>query len=581
MSDVVRPVKRGSSGSSGYPMAGVRRYLLILRGDTSTRIELGAGEFRVGGAGAEIELDGLKTTLALLRATRRQVTLVPFSADSRLLLNGCQLEQPRVLTSGDTLTIAHTTIVYQSSTPVTPSHQLRDEAGFLACLNTELERARRGMRSLPILIAEIGQVEWSQVPEALRDRFRVSDTLARGHGERLMVVMPEADTDIAPVAGQRILDTFVDANVRVGLAICPGDGVTADALLSSARAALEHAAPREMGIASEAYEVSSVAGHEIVVADPAMARVYELMRRVARSDLSVLITGETGTGKEVAAQVIHDSSPRSSQAFVAFNCAAIPDELLESELFGHARGAFTGAVTAKVGRIEMADRGTLFLDEVAELSPAAQAKLLRVLETHTVVRVGDIRPRAVDIRVVAATNHDVERAVAEGKFRKDLYFRLGGATLWLPPLRDRPRELSILARRYLAAACAKIGREPMSISVAAMYLLADHPWPGNIRELRNLMTFVASTATSSQVTPGDIRPRLSQGQLLSPPQKTVQATTTFRPLGEEVRELEIERICAAMAHTGGNQTRAAKLLSVPLRTFVNKLKRYGIVRDRH
>ncbi|MGB1017219.1 MAG: sigma 54-interacting transcriptional regulator, partial [Nannocystaceae bacterium] len=250
-------------------------------------------------------------------------------------------------------------------------------------------------------------------------------------------------------------------------------------------------------------------------------------------------------------------------------------ELLESELFGHARGAFTGAVATKPGRIEHADGGTLFLDEVAELSPTAQAKLLRVLETHSVVRLGDVRPKAVDIRIVAATNVNIDEAVSEGKFRKDLYFRLGGATLWLPPLRDRPRDLLILARKFLATACAKIGREQMLLTDAAMYHLAFHDWPGNIRELRNLMTFIATTAVSECVESSDIHVRLQQG-LRSVVDTTRSIPVNFRPLSEEVRELEVERMSAALAQTGGNQTQAAKLLSVPLRTFVNKLKRYGL-----
>ncbi len=581
MSDVVRPVKRSSRGSSGYPMAGDSRYLLILQGETSTRAELGIGEFRIGGPGAELELDGENTPLAILRVTQHRVTFHPLRQDVRLRINSRNVQTKRVLTSGDTVTFADTTIVFQSSTPAIPTHELLDEARFLACLNTELERARRSWRALPVLLAEIGpSPDWQIVPELLRGRFRVSDILGRVHGDRLMVLMPEAGPEIAPVAAERILDTFDARSVRVGLAICPGDGITADALLASARAALDAVAPRCVGLASQTFESMTAGTHQVVVADPAMTRVYELMRRVARSDLSVLITGETGTGKDVAASVIHNFSPRKQQAFVAFSCAAIPDELLESELFGHARGAFTGAVSVKAGRIEMADGGTLFLDEVAELSPAAQAKLLRVLETHSVIRVGDVHPRAVDIRVVAATNLDVDRAVADGSFRRDLYYRLGGATLWLPPLRDRPRDLSILARRFLQAACAKIGRDCMNIGDAAMYLLATHSWPGNVRELRNLMTFVATTASTTTVEPQHIQARLFQGQQLQVGKIHVNTQQVFRPLVDEVRELEIERITAAMAHTGGNQTRAAKLLSVPLRTFVNKLKRYGIARDR-
>jgi len=557
-------------------MAGVTRYLLVLDGETSSRIELHAGEFRVGGPGADLQVADIDESVAVLRSSQRRVTLVVAkSCGAKLRINGHGARNSQVLTSGDTLTLAHTTIVFQSSTPASPPHQILDEASFLGCLNTELERARRCERALPILLAQFETIpDWPTVPDTLADRFRVSDILARGPGNQLMVLMPEAGPEIAPIAAQRILDAF-SCPARVGLAVCPADGVSADALLASARAAVAAVPMGQVGVASETYEAFTAGEHNVVVADPAMLRVYDLMRRVARSDLSVLITGETGTGKEVAAFLIHAFSPREKRTFVAFNCAAIPDELLESELFGHARGAFTGAVATKPGRIEHADGGTLFLDEVADLSPAAQAKLLRVLETHSVVRLGDVRPKAVDIRIVAATNQNIDEAVSEGKFRKDLYFRLGGATLWLPPLRDRPRDLLILARKFLATACAKIGREQMLLKDAAMYQLAFHDWPGNIRELRNLMTFIATTAATEYVEPGDIHARLQQG-LRSVVDTPSAGPVSFRPLSEEVRELEVERMSAALAHTGGNQTQAAKLLSVPLRTFVNKLKRYGL-----
>jgi two-component system, NtrC family, response regulator AtoC len=237
-------------------------------------------------------------------------------------------------------------------------------------------------------------------------------------------------------------------------------------------------------------------GHRIQIADPAMQRLYELARRLARSTLPVLVLGETGAGKELAAAVVHAGSPRAAGPFVSVNCAAIPESLAESELFGHARGAFSGAVVAKGGRLEAAHGGTLFLDEIGELSPSIQAKLLRALESGEVHRVGEVTPRRVDLRLVAATHRDLEADVEAGRFRRDLFFRLGAARLVLPPLRDRPRDLACLAARFLEDEC---GERRMSWSVAAAQALFQHGWPGNVRELRHAVQYAVSAAPDDAV----------------------------------------------------------------------------------
>src|SRR5262249_34590819 len=205
-----------------------------------------------------------------------------------------------------------------------------------------------------------------------------------------------------------------------------------------------------------------------------------------------LITGETGSGKELVATAIHTLSQRGGRPLISLNCAALHDTLVESELFGYEKGAFAGAKAAKAGLIESASGSTLFLDEVGELAPALQTKLLRVLESNRVTRVGDVREREVDIRFVAATNRDLEADVTEGRFRRDLFFRLSAATLHLPPLRERPRELALLATAFLDDACRHAGRTAMRISDEAMAVLLAHSWPGNVRELKNLMQYVAA-----------------------------------------------------------------------------------------
>jgi transcriptional regulator with GAF, ATPase, and Fis domain len=331
-----------------------------------------------------------------------------------------------------------------------------------------------------------------------------------------------------------------------------------------------------------------------------MQRIYELIKRLARSTLPILIQGETGVGKELAAAAVHAYSMRAGGPFVSINCAAIPEHLAESELFGHERGAFTGAVTAKPGQLEVASHGTVFLDEIGELPLAVQAKLLRVLETGELQRVGDLKQRAADIRIVAATNRDLAAEVEAGRFRRDLFFRLCAAQVVLPPLRDRPRDLALLANRMFDAACRRLHRRPLALTVAATQALFLHRWPGNVRELKNAMDYAAAAVPDTTVEvdvhhlPPAVAAAARAAELSAPepapgapltagpaqpsaaPEPTGDASRTFRPIEDEIRELERTRMIEALAATGGVQNRAAELIQMPLRTFVTKLKRYAI-----
>jgi transcriptional regulator with GAF, ATPase, and Fis domain len=293
--------------------------------------------------------------------------------------------------------------------------------------------------------------------------------------------------------------------------------------------------------------------------------------------LPVLILGESGVGKENAAYAVHHGSMRKGP-FVPVNCAALPESLVESELFGHDKGAFTGAVTAKVGLFESGAGGTVFLDEIGELPLSVQAKLLRVLETKSVMRVGETRERPIDVRIVAATNRAIDEEVAAGRFRQDLMFRIGGATVLLPPLRDRRSEIPVLARAFLAAACVKNGRAPMSFARDAMQVLLTYSWPGNVRELRNTIDYVAAVAPDESVERADLPERLG-GEPSVPVDvtiPTVDPTTPFRAIADELRELESRRMREALAAAGGVKRRAAALIEMPIRTFNFKLRQYKL-----
>jgi transcriptional regulator with GAF, ATPase, and Fis domain len=312
----------------------------------------------------------------------------------------------------------------------------------------------------------------------------------------------------------------------------------------------------------------------------------------------VLVCGETGAGKELAARAVHQWSARKARPLVAFNCAALTETLVESELFGHEKGAFSGAVAAKPGLLEAASGSTVFLDEIGEMSPTTQAKLLRVLETKRVIRVGDVREREIDIRLVAATNRNLAEEVRAGRFRQDLFFRLGAATLWLPPLRDRKRELAILAQTFLADACKQANRAPMTISDDAMQCLATYEWPGNVRELKNVMDYVAAAFTEPALQAWHLSRSLSgpageeEEEATHAPKRARTSTpvsipilpmdtttpTKFRPIEDEIKDLERRRMIEALAAAGGNQTRAADLIAMPLRTFQAKLRFYDIPR---
>ncbi|MGD9252566.1 MAG: sigma-54 dependent transcriptional regulator [Holophagae bacterium] len=309
----------------------------------------------------------------------------------------------------------------------------------------------------------------------------------------------------------------------------------------------------------------------IVGHSPAMEELIDRLKVVAPTRSTVLIVGESGTGKELAANALHENSTRAAGPFVAINCGAIPGEILESELFGHEKGAFTGAHQRRIGLIERASGGTLFLDEISELSTDLQVKLLRVLEERSIVRVGDSTQIPVDFRLVAATNRNLEKWVSEGRFRQDLFYRLKVVTLTIPPLRDRREDIPLFAQHFLETFNSELDRQVRGVHPAVLNALKRHSWPGNVRELRNLFETMVLFSRSDEIVledlPADYRSTVDDVRPIE--------SAVWQP--RSMAEIEREAILRTVDHTGGHRAKAAELLGIGLRTLQRKLKEYGVI----
>jgi transcriptional regulator with GAF, ATPase, and Fis domain len=385
--------------------------------------------------------------------------------------------------------------------------------------------------------------------------------------------------DLGSTNGTRVHDRWLGA--RESIAVAPGDVIEIGAVILVLQRRLGAAKP----IAAATAAIAE-AGEPIVI-DPAMRALYRVAERVAAGNIPVLILGETGSGKELVAERIERLSPRHGKPFLRLNCAALSEHLLESELFGHTRGAFTGAIQAKTGLLASASGGTVFLDELGELPLAIQAKLLRVLEDGHVRPVGALRPMPVDVRFIAATNRDLDAEVAAGRFREDLYFRVAAMPLVVPPLRERPSEIEPLAAAFLRRAAERSGRDVPALSEAARAVLAQHRFPGNVRELRLMMERAVLLCPGATIEPEHLSlPRLGGGSApLAPAPALGASAAPGAAVGENADALraggdERARVIAALERCHGNQTRAARLLGMARSTLVKKIERYQLPRPR-
>ena len=586
-----RVATRSLAGPVARPLQ-TAGHLIVVDGATSRRVALPhRGVLVVGRASdADVRIEGQSVSRrhAEIVVADGEVRVDDLGSHNGTYVNGEATTGSRILASGDTVLLGEVALLYRRASDEAGPRKILDRGAIDRRVGEELARMRATERPFTVVVLggdDGGAAAAGSPARRLEGLLHPLDAVAAAGDGTLLIVLPERGRDEAVELAERLVAAVADDGVvvRAGCAVAPDDAQEAAALWDLARAACRGARPGTVGDAGSIESELAFGERRVVVADPAMVRIYELLRRLAASDLPVLIQGETGVGKENAAFAVHWCSPRRSGPFVAVNCAAFTESLVESELFGHEKGAFSGAVTSKTGLFEAAHGGTLFLDEVGELSPTVQAKLLRVLELKRLTRVGGLRELPVDLRVVAATNRDLEADVAAGRFRRDLYFRLGAASVQLPPLRERPREIVLLARRFLAAACARLDRPPVELSTRAVLALGRWRWPGNVRELRNLMDYLGAAVIEAVIEPWHLPEAMvsldepgEAGEVAAGPTPRLGPPHPGRPLVDEVREFERRLLVEALAACDGVRVRAAERLGLPLRTFKYKLKQHGI-----
>ena len=506
---------------------------------------------------------------------------------------------------GESIQIGSATLIVQRQTAPIRPRRVWQHDHFEVRLEEECARAARTGSIFAVMrLSFTSPTPRDVLTQALIDLLRLSDVIGEYGPHDYEVLLVDTQPDEVAQAAQRLVGELErrSITVRVGTACYPNEGRNSNELMARAEASARGIAPAET-----ARERANV------VAERTMQDLYALAARIAHGTISILILGETGVGKEVLAEKVHKLSPRGTGPYLRLNCAALSESLLESELFGHERGAFTGAIGTKQGLLETADGGSVFLDEVGELPQSIQVKLLRVIEERMVLRVGGLKPRPLDVRFIAATNRDLETEIARGTFRQDLFFRLNGATLVIPPLRERPTEIPALAKAFLIQAARQVNLDtPPELSADALDNLLRYSWPGNIRELRNMIERAVLLCGNEPIQPKHLPLEKMRGNFATtaiaplpaareplrdsprpvaetgprevvptlPPLTTMTGDAPKRRGLRLTIEEERAQIEAALQACGGNQTRAAKMLGIGRRTLINRVKEFGLARPR-
>ena len=439
-----------------------------------------------------------------------------------------------------------------------------DEINIRGALVTMLEKKGHQVRGVATAEEGLAQLEAASAELVITD-LRMPGIGGMEFLRRLKGTWP--DTEVVVMTAYGSIDTAVEA-MRCGAYDYLTKPIDRERFPIVVAKALErHALTTENKQLRDRLETKTRFDHMVGESEP-MQRVYSLVEMVADSDVTVLLTGESGTGKELISRAIHHKSPRADGPFITLNCGALPDNLFESELFGYEKGAFTGAMATKMGRFELADGGTLLLDEVGELSLKSQVDFLRVLETKAFRRLGGTKLLNVDTRIIAATNRNLEEAVKQGDFREDLYYRLNVVPIRLPPLRDRADDIPLLVDRFLAECATQHHREPKEVSRESMRLLRLYGWPGNIRQLRNLMERLVVTVKDTMIQPEHLPEEIQASK--------EDARTMVVTLGTSLDQLEREVIQRTLTEITNHREKAAKLLGISLRALQYKIKEYGI-----
>ncbi len=530
-------------------------YLVVREGQATQVIDLADGDDVILGRASEatIHVDDAKASREHARFSRRGrlITVEDLGSRNGTLVGDELVRSARVaIRSGDLIRVGAVEIRVGETAPPRDAGQSR--------VGAELER----------LVAEGGQgllLRLSMEPDTVAATLAAISTLlgpnalfepdGDGPGESVCLLPGRTDPERLLAELRRVAPGLL-----VGVARFPADGTTFAALMTKS----ERRGGRSLRLPA--------LPDGVIVAEPAMGQIFALVRKVAPTPTTVLILGETGVGKEVIAEQIHAQSACAKGPFIRINCGALPATLIESELFGHERGAFTGAERRKIGYLEAAHGGTLFLDEIGELPLPMQAKLLRAIETRRVQRVGSTEEIPVDVRLIAATHHDLQEDVRRGVFRGDLFFRLSAFILEVPPLRARPSEIALFAELFARQLSARIGAPSPVIAPDAMAVLRSYSWPGNVRELRNALEYAVVLVEED----GELRAEHLPASL-----RRGEATASPVPVGamkEQLASIEQQSIEAALEAEGGNQTRAAKRLGISRRALLYKIEKYGLRR---
>ena len=507
-----------------------------------------------------IEHEKVSRTHARIRRAGDTIEVEDLGSRNGTWVNGVRLEGVHRLATGDEITIGPIVAVVGVTSALRRASPVAEPAAGEARLAAEVDRSVRYHRPLTLALMRITR---DDAVDAIARTLRPMDLIAEDAGDDYLIILPELDRAAGHTAIARLCQVAraTGVDVTFATALGPDDGTTVEALIGHLRSGLRTRGSRRPPTAIPLDD------EQPITIDPAMKRVYAVVQRIAASTITVLILGETGVGKELVAEAIHRGSSRRDQPLVRLNCAALPETLLESELFGYERGAFTGADRRKIGFFEAATGGTLFLDEIGEMPPALQSKLLRVLEQKVITRVGGTVEVPIDTRLIAATHRDLEAEARAGRFRHDLLFRICGFTVAVPPLRDRPSEIIPLAEHFARIATEEQGRPTPTIGSEARDALTMYSWPGNVRELRNAIER-ALVLCADTITVADLPERI---------QDTVSLVgSSLSEVRGQLAEVERATILAALKAEDHNQTRAARRLGLSRRTLIYRMEKYGL-----